>query len=186
MTTSLKEAGFDYQNPEHGIIVCGDIFDRGSQPLEVYEFLRNLPKERRILIRGNHEYLLRELIKRGFEYTYDYSNGTANTLCYIAQIITDKQFNQEQSELLYLSYLDAPNEVLKANYNIEVEKRNYKKFNNTKLKEILDWIFSDEWLNFYETNKYIFVHSFIPLISKEQSTTILEYYPEWRKATIKD
>ena len=60
---ALEKNGFDINNPEDIIIICGDIFDRGDDTLYVYNFLRNLPKERRILIRGNHEYLLRDLVK---------------------------------------------------------------------------------------------------------------------------
>ena len=72
----LKRAGYDQENPNHILVVCGDIFDRGGQPLEVYNFLISLPKERRVLIRGNHEYLLRELINRQMPYSHDESNGT--------------------------------------------------------------------------------------------------------------
>ena len=42
---ALKEAGFDKENSNHTLIVLGDIFDRGKQPLQIYEFLRNLPKK---------------------------------------------------------------------------------------------------------------------------------------------
>ena len=29
---ALKNKGFDIKNPNHKIIICGDIFDRGRQP----------------------------------------------------------------------------------------------------------------------------------------------------------
>ena len=29
---ALKRENFDISNPEHKIIVCGDLFDRGRQP----------------------------------------------------------------------------------------------------------------------------------------------------------
>ena len=35
---ALKNAGFDINNPEHILIVCGDLFDRGEQPKEIFEF----------------------------------------------------------------------------------------------------------------------------------------------------
>ena len=48
----LNKKGFDLNNEEHILIICGDLFDRGSESLKLYEFIKSLPKERRILIRG--------------------------------------------------------------------------------------------------------------------------------------
>ena len=48
----LNKTGFDLNNEEHILIICGDLFDRGSESLKLYEFIKSLPKERRILIRG--------------------------------------------------------------------------------------------------------------------------------------
>ena len=35
---ALKEKGFDINNSEHKIIVCGDLFDRGAQAKELQTF----------------------------------------------------------------------------------------------------------------------------------------------------
>lgn len=183
---SLTEADFDVKNENHGLIICGDIFDRGNQPLQVYDFLKSLPKERRILIRGNHEYLLRDLVIRGYALSHDIHNGTADTLCYIAKIITDTEYNKKRFQQLMASNKTVA-EVLEDNDYSKIEKRQYKKFHNRKLKEILKWIASDEWVNYYETNKYIFVHSFIPLQIKQpikfSMSSTQEYNPDWRTAT---
>lgn len=48
----LNKTSFDLNNEEHILIICGDLFDRGSESLKLYEFIKSLPKERRILIRG--------------------------------------------------------------------------------------------------------------------------------------
>ena len=56
---ALDDAGFDPWNSEHWLIVCGDVWDRGSQPVEVMRYLNGLP--RKILIKGNHESLLQDL-----------------------------------------------------------------------------------------------------------------------------
>ena len=42
---SLKEAGFNKNNPEHILIVLGDIFDRGNEPWKVYKFLTSQSKK---------------------------------------------------------------------------------------------------------------------------------------------
>jgi len=46
----LNKASFDLNNEEHILIICGNLFDRGSESLKLYEFIKSLPKERRILI----------------------------------------------------------------------------------------------------------------------------------------
>lgn len=76
---ALDEAGYDENNSDHWIIVCGDCFDRGHQPIEVMNFLNS--KDRVVLVQGNHESLLDECCERGYAYGYDYSNGTFDTIC---------------------------------------------------------------------------------------------------------
>ena len=40
----LNKTGFDLNNEEHILIICGDLFDRGSESLKLYEFIKSLPK----------------------------------------------------------------------------------------------------------------------------------------------
>lgn len=61
---ALKQAGFRKSNKDHCLVVCGDIFDRGEETVQVYEFLKSLPKNRCILIKGNHESLYFGLLKK--------------------------------------------------------------------------------------------------------------------------
>lgn len=76
--SALDAAGFDQDNPEHWLISCGDHFDRGSKPKEVLCFLNSL--ERKVLIRGNHEDLLEQLIDRCYPMDYDKRNRTSDTV----------------------------------------------------------------------------------------------------------
>lgn len=76
---TLKEKGFDLNNPEHKIILCGDLFDRGNQPKEIIEFVLK-HKDKVILIRGNHEDLMEQMIERDFSDYGDLCNGTAQTI----------------------------------------------------------------------------------------------------------
>ena len=185
MIDALNEAGFDKDNENHTLIVCGDIFDRGRQPLEVYEYLKSLP--RKILIRGNHEYLLKELYERKIPYTHDVSNGTFDTLAYIVGQPSYKDFRMSE---LFMKAIDGTSvgdyAELNEKYNQKEEEREKKLFNNKKVEEIINWIFSDEWVNYFELDKYIFVHSFIPLyihIGTYFDTT--RYIDGWREATPK-
>lgn len=83
LMNELKKCGWEQNNPDHIFISCGDLLDRGSQPKECLQFVNNLPDDRKLLIRGNHEILLFDAIKRGGFCTHDYSNGTAHTVYYL-------------------------------------------------------------------------------------------------------
>ncbi len=76
---SLDECGFDINNPDHKIIVCGDLFDRGRQPKQIIDFVRE-HRDRMILVRGNHEDLMDEMIERGGPLSHDLANGTVRTI----------------------------------------------------------------------------------------------------------
>ena len=74
---ALDEAGFDENNPEHHIVVCGDLFDRMDESQQVYDFVMDmLDKGKMTYIKGNHESLMEDLLQRGHAQSHDYSNGT--------------------------------------------------------------------------------------------------------------
>jgi hypothetical protein len=76
---ALDNSGFDSENEEHWLIVLGDNFDRGPDPIGVMRYLNGLP--RKVLIKGNHELLLQDVCERGYPHSNDYSNGTFDTVC---------------------------------------------------------------------------------------------------------
>ena len=92
MRKALDEAGFDPNNEDHWLIVCGDVFDRGDQPAEVMRYLRNLP--RKVLIKGNHESLVEECGARGDACSHDYSNGTYGTICELGGAGEGRSFDE--------------------------------------------------------------------------------------------
>lgn len=160
---ALLKAGFEDKNTDHILIVCGDIFDRGKQPLEVYEYLKNLPKERRILIRGNHEYLLKQLVEREEPLNHDMHNRTYHTL--FSFIGTTYEAEHEKENEFWFRNWGSPDYLIdKALKTFEKRKEKlvHRLFHNRKLNAILKWIWSDEWVPFYELGPYIFVHAFIP------------------------
>ena len=75
---SLDEAGFDPNNKNHWLISCGDCFDRGPDSVKLLKYLMSL--ERKILIKGNHDILLKDLCEREFPYSHDKHNGTTRTV----------------------------------------------------------------------------------------------------------
>ena len=93
---ALAEKGFEPNNPEHLLVICGDCFDRGSESVELYEFLNNLSNV--VLVRGNHEDLLQELLARGYGERHDHSNGTTRTVVDLCDI-TNKSMNSSSEEI---------------------------------------------------------------------------------------
>ena len=69
---ALADAGFDENNEAHIFLSCGDLFDRGRENLRVYEFVKGL--KRKILLRGNHEDMLADILRRGYLIRPDYEN----------------------------------------------------------------------------------------------------------------
>lgn len=65
---ALKDANYDENNKNEKLIVAGDMFDRGCESREVYEYLFRLSNENKaIIIRGNHEVFLEELFAGNFD-----------------------------------------------------------------------------------------------------------------------
>jgi hypothetical protein len=61
---ALECNGFDVNNEDHRLIVCGDAFYSGPQPGELFVFLRGLSeKGRLIFIYGNHDIELLDNLK---------------------------------------------------------------------------------------------------------------------------
>lgn len=168
MKVALKKAGFSRTNPEHCLVVIGDIFDRGPDTMEVFHFLHDIPKQRRVMIRGNHEILFLNLLNKAVPDYYDFSNGTVKTFCHIAGVP-----EYEVDILRY--YIGLEDEVF-------IKAREYWK----NIKSIVAhhpvtrWLRSKEWKNYWELDRFIFTHSFIP-------TSYLHLYNlDWRDAPQSD
>lgn len=145
MKKALDKAGFDPNNEDHWLIVCGDAFDRGDESLQVYNFLMNL--ERKILVKGNHDILFKDMLNRGYFKKYDFHNGTEKTFWQIA----DKEASNKS--------IDLPRYVY----------------------EIMDEFWSQQ-VNYFETQHYIFVHSWIPT-NIEYKGTMKPWYQEGKTLT---
>lgn len=83
---TLNEKGFRVNNKEHILILCGDAFDRGSEAVKMYKFLKKLNKQNRLIyIRGNHEDLLFDCVRElkenyGVASSHHYHNRTVDTV----------------------------------------------------------------------------------------------------------
>lgn len=89
---ALTNAGFNPNKYSHKIIVCGDLFDRMNESQQVYDFAKDMiAKDKLIYIKGNHESLLMDCVRRGYPLSNDWSNGTVQTIMDLAPNV--KQFN---------------------------------------------------------------------------------------------
>ena len=80
MIKALTEKGYFDDKEPHKLIICGDMFDRGSESVAMQKFIMELlEKDEVILIRGNHEELMLSLINDaefnfgyGIQYTHQF------------------------------------------------------------------------------------------------------------------
>ena len=129
---ALSDAGFEEDNPNHILISCGDLLDRGPEPLQCLKFVNKLfANNRAILIRGNHEDLMDDMIERGFQLAHDKHNGTIET----ARILT----NHSERDINWM-WESIGDMVIQEDYNF----------------------YRATLVNGYELNDYIFVHGWIP------------------------
>lgn len=171
---ALDKAGFNKRNKDHTLIVCGDVFDRGSETVELYKFLTSIPKKRCVLIKGNHELLYEELLEKSFPESHDFSNHTVDTFCQIAgysqEILTPKYWRDLG---------DVPHERIRQAWQ-EI-------LTEVKQSPITAWLQSDRWKYWHEVGNYIFVHSFIPLKNLDHMPAYyiynrkFEYFKDWRE-----
>jgi len=202
LINALTEVGFDVNNPEHILIVDGDLFDRGEETVEVYNFIKSIPKDRRILIRGNHEYLLKSLVKKDLPQSYDISNGTVSTIfqfcgCIPPKIDWTKDFTfKNKMEELYFDIVSTVSmedyyDYRYSDYDWEERKKLVKRWqkvvNKFNALGIIEWIDSDEWIDYYELGNLVITHAFIPVDFPagtdmyRPSYELLHYIPNWRE-----
>lgn len=141
----LEHAGFERDNPEHKIIICGDLFDRGDGTLECFEFVKQLADEGRLVyVRGNHEDLLLDCvkeIKRRFDISMHHiNNGTVKTVAHLA--------DTNQYDILCNCY----------------DRELFDK----RTTEVLEFI-KQYTVDFFELGDYIFVHGWVPCESSDSN-----------------
>ncbi|MBQ7364485.1 MAG: metallophosphoesterase [Clostridia bacterium] len=156
---TLTEAGFFDCEVPHKLVILGDYFDRGKEAREMQEFLMKLLEEDRvILIRGNHEDLMMDMLEDFYEIRFDILHGLShharNRTFDTALQLTG--FGKEEAVRASGAFL----------YNIK-----HTPFVRTIIPQSV---------NYYETEHYVFTHGYLPSYEIGQKHTIL---PNWRDAT---
>lgn len=141
---ALRDLGYDQDNPDHWIVVLGDLLDRGSQNYECLKFVNSLT--RKVLVRGNHEELMQDLLTREWAGRHDISNGTTATLieCY------KKLHGTEELPREALP-------VIRAFREWEEWKKYYASL-----------------VDFYEDGDFVFVHGWVPLTEDSEGNTVVD------------
>ena len=99
LKTVLTEKGF-FDDPEpHKLIICGDLFDRGTEAQEMQAFIMDLmAKDQVILIRGNHEDLGLDLLHnwscKSYLQRHHNLNGTVDTVCQLTGFSEREVYNK--------------------------------------------------------------------------------------------
>lgn len=140
---ALDEKGFEPDNKDHLLIVCGDVFDRGDESVEILKYLRSLTNV--VLIKGNHEDLLEEVWERGYLLSHDVSNGTKKTI---------NDIFRRYSDIAPYEPIEVSEKVLKPFFNKMV---NY--FETKQYIFVHGWIPCDTWDNhdkpWYQRNRVL-------------------------------
>lgn len=168
LISALSIAGYSKDNESHILIVNGDLFDRGAKSVSLYNFLMSIPEDRLILIQGNHELLILNMINsKRLPLKNDFFNGTVSTILHFA---FDSDMNEEILRLYGELYSLVVNIELFSSSNLDYNEfisklRNkwnsiISKVSNSKYAKFLK---SDKWKNYVEIDNYIITHSFIPL-----------------------
>jgi serine/threonine protein phosphatase 1 len=131
---TLKKAGYEDDPGEKKLLLLGDLFDRGSEELELQRYILELMGEDKvILVKGNHEDLFQELVTtdHGRPLRHHVHNGTYDTLERLTGL---KGYSWQANLRLAEAGRETPlyTEIIPA------------------------------MLDYYETRSYIFTHAWIP------------------------
>ncbi len=152
----LIKNGFDFDNDEHFIISLGDNYDRGKQNIEMYYFLFSMfEKNRAILIGGNHEDIFKKIILKKQFNQCDIKNGTVSTAYDVLRSLCNKDIDYK---LFYIEF---------EKYAAQIQ--------NTKFFDLIL-----KMQNYYETDRYIFLHGYIPVRKIKDS---YYYLKDWRNSS---
>lgn len=137
LMVALHNKGFDNDNKDHILCICGDLFDRGPKSRELFEFVKALYfQDRLVYVKGNHESLLFDCmaeIHRGrTPSSHHWHNGTIKTIC---------QLCGQNEWIMY--------DPARINKICEI------------MRPVLDFI-DDSCVDYAEIGDYVLVHGWLP------------------------
>lgn len=145
---ALVKAGWDVENPNHMLIVVGDITDRGSEALAHILWLKDLTdKKRAIVLKGNHDQFILGFLKN-MDQSFNWMHNGLNTT------IDDLDHRTDSFQMYCVS--------TGKEMNVETFGE-WQRITANHIKKEYPWL--KEWFenlpDYYETKNYIFTHGII-------------------------
>ncbi len=154
---ALNEKGYFEDKEEHKLVICGDLLDRGKQALKLQKIILDLlTKDEVILVKGNHEDLMLDMIRDWDSYSYEKHHHKAN-----GTVDTALQLTQTNLEMLYNDPKDVKDKLVRS------------PLITTIIPKMVDY---------YETDHYIFIHGWIPCVVLKFHPFEYVYNKQWRNA----
>ena len=177
LKAALHKNGFDVNDNNHKLVICGDLMDRGYEAEKLQSFIVELlEKDKVILVRGNHEDLIEEFLNdlkyytsaADVVYSHHWRNGTVQTALQLTHLVKDVR---NSDEIIFKLM-----ELIESNTGVADFA---KMLRGTPLfKTIIP-----KMVNFYETDHHIFVHGWIPCATSDSwNNNDYKYIPDWRNA----
>lgn len=164
MVSALNEKGYFEDKTPHKLIVCGDLFDRGSEAKEMQRFiLELLERDEVILIKGNHEDLALDLLNDPIKYLWDMETA----------LLSHHYRNRIMDTFFQLT-----------GYDIRGAIKNVKDFADKSTDTPFIKTIIPAMRNYFETPNYIFVHGWIPCeaYGRGGRADTFHYKSDWRNA----
>lgn len=147
--SAINEQGFDQNDSSHIVVICGDAFDRGDSSVKLFEWMKIMKNQDRLVyIRGNHEDLLEKLIQdirkqRNID-RHHISNGSVKTI----------------AEFCNCSMFD----IIFNSFNHE--------FFDTRISQLMEFI-NNTSVDYFEIGNTLFVHGWVPITADVDKTMIV-------------
>lgn len=151
---ALEKNGYDENNPNHLLIVLGDIFDRGHQSLDIYKWLSRLTEEKKAIVtNGNHHLFLINFLEHGNSYFNFSHNGLRETVESLSGLSFVEWCSKKEGTLYISDYQEWAD--MCANTI------------NEKYPQLLGWL--KDMPRYFESKNYIGVHAAI-------DTSVLDWH----------
>ena len=161
LKSTLRENGFFDDKKPHKLIILGDLMDRGSEAVAMQEFVCDCMSHRQlILIRGNHEDLMRDMINGFSKYRMYILHGWG---CHHV-------YNRTFDTALQLTGFSKYEALQNATDFISTLKE------TPFVKKLIP-----KSRNYFATENYVFTHGWLPLFSDSKQSVA-----DWQNAGRKE
>ena len=151
MIKALEKAGFDENNDEHLLVTAGDMFDRGTKSVAIFEYLYPLCESgRAVCVRGNHDLMFINYLEGKSITPFNYlRNGEDETFAdFLGRTAPFESWCTIENDI---------NEPTMGDFARWLEEAI--KEINTNYPNLLPWLKSMPY--YYETKNYIITHASI-------------------------